>query len=197
MQLGFMQKADRIKEYAKTVLSEKRFAHTVNVAEEARRIAVLWGADADKAYLAGIIHDIAKEVPKSQALEALTRYGYNPDETERLNPELLHGKLAAYIAKDKFGIDDEEVLSAVAYHTTGRPAMSLLEKIIYVADFTEPGRCYPEADEIRRLADQNLDKAVLYQADMVIKFIVDKGRPLHVDTVNTRNYFLMKLKEEL
>ncbi len=197
MQLEFMQKADEIKEYAKIVLSEKRFVHTVNVAEEAKRLAAVWGEDTDRAYLAGIIHDIAKEVPKSQALKALLEYGYNPDETERQNPELLHGKLAAYMAKDKFGIDDAEVLSAVTYHTTGRPQMSSLEKIIYVADFTEPGRIYPEADKIRSLADRNLDKAVLYQSDMVIKFIIDKGRPLHIDTVNTRNYFLLKLKEEL
>ncbi len=189
-----MQKADEIKEYAKTVLSEKRFVHTANVAEEAKRLATVWGADADKAYLAGIIHDIAKEIPKSQALGTLTKYGYTPDETEKQNAELLHGKLAAYIVRDKFGIDDDEVLSAVSYHTTGRPGMSLLEKIIYVADFTEPARNYPEADEIRKLVDQNIDKAVLYQADMVIKFIIDKGRPLHTDTVNTRNYFLLKLK---
>lgn len=189
-----MQKADRIKEYAKTVLSEKRFAHTVNVAEEAKRLAAVWGTDLDRAYLAGIIHDIAKEVPKSRALADLIEYGYTPDETEKQNPELLHGKLAAYIAREKFGINDEEVLSAVAYHTTGRQEMSLLEKIIYVADFTEPGRTYPEADKIRKLADKNIDEAVLYQADMVIKFIIDKGRPLHIDTVNTRNYFLLKLK---
>ncbi len=189
-----MQKADEIKKYAKTVLSEKRFAHTVNVAEEAKRLATVWGADSDRAYLAGIIHDIEKEIPKSQALGILAEYGYIPDETEKQNPELLHGKLAAYIARDKFGIDDDEVLSAVAYHTTGRPGMSLLEKIIYVADFTEPARTYPEADGIRELADNNIDKAVLYQADMVIKFIIEKGRPLHIDTVNTRNYFLLKLK---
>ena len=197
MQLVFMQKADVIKEYTKNVLSEKRFVHTVNVAEEAKRLAAVWGEDTERAYLAGIIHDIAKEVSESKALNALAEYGYNPDETERQNPELLHGKLAAYIAKDKFGIDDAGVLSAVTYHTTGRPEMSLLEKIIYVADFTEPGRIYPEAEKIRNLAEQNIDKAVLCQADMVIKFIIDKGRPLHIDTVNTRNYFLLKLKEEL
>ncbi len=197
MQLEFMQNADKIKEYAKTVLSEKRFVHTVNVAEEAKRLAAIWGADTDRAYLAGMIHDIAKEVPKDMALETLAEYGYNPDETEKQNSELLHGKLAAYIAEDMFGIDDSEVLSAVAYHTTGRPEMSLLEKIIYVADFTEPGRTYPEAGKIRALAGENLDSAVLCQTDMVIKFIIDKGRPLHIDTVNTRNYFLLKLKEEL
>jgi len=189
-----MQNAEVIKEYAKIVLSDKRFVHTVNVAEEAKRLAVLWGADADSAYLAGIVHDIAKEIPKCQSLDALAEYGYRPDEIEKQNPELLHGKLAAYIARDKFGIDDEDVLSAVTYHTTGRPEMSLLEKIIYVADFTEPGRTFPEANEIRKLADQSIDKAVLYQADMVIKFIIDKGRPLHLDTVNTRNHFLLKFK---
>ena len=120
MQLGFMQKADNIKEYAKTVLSKKRFVHTVNVAEEAKRLAAIWGEDKTRAYLAGIIHDIAKEVPDKQALDKLTEYGYSPDETEKQNPELLHGKLAAYMAQDKFGVDDKEVLSAVAYHTTGQ-----------------------------------------------------------------------------
>ncbi len=192
-----MQKADIIKEYAKTVLSEMRFAHTVNVAEEAKRLASIWGADSDAAYFAGIIHDIAKEIPKGQMLDALAKYGYKPDDTEEQNPELLHGKLAAYIASDKFGVDNAEILSAVAYHTTGRPEMSLLEKIIYVADFTEPGRKYPEACKIRKLANENLDKAVLFQTDMVIKFVIDRGRVLHTDTVNTRNYFLFRLNEEL
>ncbi len=189
-----MKTVDEIRDYAKSVMSEKRFRHTENVAREARSLAEHWNVDGDSAYLAGLIHDIAKEIPYSDAIKMLEGFGYIPDDTERVNGALLHGPLAAYIARDEFGIGNEEILNAVRFHTTGRSDMSMLEKIIYVADFIEEGRTYPEADVIRKIAYEDIDKAVLCQADMVIKFIIDCGKVLHTDTVTTRNSFLMKNK---
>lgn len=189
-----MQKTDEIKEYAEKVLTRKRFAHTVSVADEAKRLALIWREDAEKAYIAGLAHDIAKEISGNEAVAMLAEFGYTPDETERLNTALLHGPLAAYMAEAKFGIKDRDILNAIRFHTTGRPDMSVLEKIIFVADFAEPLRPYPQAAEIRSLAEENLDKAVLTQADYVIKFIIDGGRVLHTDTVDTRNYYLMEIK---
>ncbi len=186
------QRIEKIREYAKSVLSEKRFVHTVNVAEEAKRLARIWGADCEAAYLAGMAHDIAKEIPFAEAFAMLKAYGYNPDPDEEKSPSLLHAPLAAYIAEDKFGVKRREVLDAIRYHTTGRCDMTLLEKIIYVADFTEPGRKYPQAKEVRDIADENLERAVLVQADAVIKFIIDRGDVLHNDTVKMRNYYLTK-----
>ncbi len=189
-----MHSVEEIKEYAKQILSEKRFAHTVSVADEAKRLALIWGADADNAYLAGIAHDIAKEIPRDEALRLLDEFGYASDETERMNTALLHGPLAAYIVKKEFDIDNSEILEAIRFHTTGRPDMSLMEKIIFIADFTEPLRRYPQAEEVRKLAERDLDSAVLCQTEYVIKFIIDSGRVLHHSTVDTRNYYLLKIK---
>ena len=191
-----MQNFDAIKDYAKNVLSEKRFVHTVNVAEEARRLALIWGEDPDKAYVAGLIHDIAKEIPFDEAKRLLEMaVGHMPTK-EELPDALVHGFLAAHIAKEHLGICDEDVLAAARSHTTGRVGMSTLEKIIYISDFTEPGRNFPEADEVRSLSEKSLDQAVLRESDFVIKFVIDSGKYLCTDTVMVRNSFLTKIKED-
>lgn len=187
-----MQKIEEIKDYAKSVLSEKRFAHTMGVAEEAKRLAEIWGADPEKAYLAGVIHDIAKELSKDEAKVLVAEANEADEFTDASDSVALHGFLAAHIAKTKFEITDEDVLAAVRYHTTGRIGMSLLEKIIYVADFTEPGRHYPQSKEVREISETDLDAAILREADYVIKFIIDSGRILHTSTVEVRNSFLTK-----
>ena len=185
-----MQKFDEIKKYAQSVMSDKRFAHTMGVAEEAEKLARVWGADPEKAYLAGLIHDIAKELPKEKVDRLLEEAGETERFKEPSEAVALHGFLAAYIARKELGISDEEVLDAAKYHTTGRLGMTLLEKIIYVADFTEVGRKYPQSKEVRELARENLDEAVLKEADYVIKFIIDSGRILCTSTVEVRNSFL-------
>ncbi len=190
------KKIDEIREYAESFLSEKRFRHTMNVAEEARRLAEIWGEDAEKAYVAGLIHDLGKEVPREETKRILFEKG-EIDEPSGAFPDVaLHGFLGAYIAKERFGICDEDILSAARYHTTGRLSMSLLEKIIYVADFTEPGRKFPQAAEVRKISERDIDEAVLREADYVIKFNIDAGRFLYLTTVEVRNSFLMKKKED-
>jgi len=183
-----MQKFDEIKNYARSVMSEKRFAHTMGVAREARRLAEIWGADPDRAYLAGLIHDIAKELSDEESEKLLAQAGID----SKIDRVAVHGFLAAYIAQKELGITDEEVLSAARFHTTGRVGMSLLEKIVYVADFTEEGRLYPQAKEVREISERDIDQAVLREADYVIKFIIDSGRVLCTTTVEVRNNFLLK-----
>ncbi len=186
-----MQDCEKIKNYAQSVLSEKRFAHTVNVAEEARRLALIWGVDPEKAYLAGLIHDIAKELSMEETQKLMEESDEN---LSAFDSVALHGFLAAYIAKTRLGVTDSEVLDAARYHTTGRVGMNMLEKIVYVADFTEPGRHYPQSAEVRKISERDIDEAVLREADYVIKFIIDSGRVLHTTTVEMRNSFLTKIK---
>ena len=190
-----MQKTDEIIQYLNDQLSEIRFRHTMGVAETAVSLAKKWGADAHKAYLAGLVHDCAKEISPKEAVRKLEDFGYIPDELELQASALLHAPLGAYLAKEVFGIHDEDVLNAVRYHTTGRVDMTLLEKIIYVADFIEPGRKYIEAELVRTLAETDIDAAVLKEADMFIKFTIDKGRMIHPDTILARNSMLKLIKE--
>ena len=185
-----MQSFDEIREFAKSVLSEKRFLHTLSVAEEAKELASIWGADSDKAYLAALIHDIAKEMSFEESKEILKKAGL-PNDFSR---PLIHGPVAEYMAREKFGIDDEDVLNAIRYHSTGRVGMSHLEKIIFVADFTEPGRIYQDSKEVRELSRKDLDDAMLLQCDRCIKFLIDTGKIVDTLTVDLRNSLIKQQK---
>ncbi len=187
-----MQSIEEITEYLKNNLSEKRFAHCMGVAKTAKSLAEMWGADSSSAFLAGLVHDCAKEVSYNTAIEKLTESGYAFDGTEKEFAMLIHAPCGAVLAKELFEIEDTEILNAVRYHTVGRPHMTVLEKIIYVADFIEPNRSFKEAEALRKLAFEDLDKAVLREADIVIKFNIDRGKAVHPHTVITRNYYLTK-----
>ena len=190
-----MQSINEITRYLKTNLSEKRFLHTLGVAETAEALAKRWGADCFKAFLAGLVHDCAKELPFDKTLNFLEESGYRITWLEESAPGILHAPLGAVLAKKLFGIEDESILDAIKYHTTGRENMTILEKIVYIADFIEPGREYSESKEVKKLADIDLDRAALMETDFVIKFTIDRGRTLHPDTIKTRNYLLRVIKE--
>lgn len=190
-----MQSIDEIIEYLKNNLSEKRFLHTIGVAETAKDLADRWGVDSSKAYVAGLVHDCAKEVPFVRTVELLEKSGVTLSLIEKNAPGILHAPLGAILAKEIFGIDDQEILDAVKFHTTGRENMSALEKVIYIADFIEPNRSYSESAEVREFAKTDIDKAALRETDMVIKFNIDKGKMLHPDTIHTRNYLLRVINE--
>ena len=190
-----MQSVDEIINYLKNNLSEKRFLHTMGVAKTAKSLAKAWDTDPDKAFVSGLVHDMAKEIPFDETLRLLEESGIKLSDLEKSIPGILHAPLGAVLAKRIFGIDDEEILDAVRFHTTGRANMSILEKIIYIADFIEPGRCYEEAEKVRELAFNDLDSAALLESNFVIKFTVDKMRALHPDTIHARNYLLKVTKE--
>ena len=175
----------------KNSLSERRYRHSVGVAEEAERLAKHYGADAEKAYLSGLIHDCTKEVPPEETIALLRNHGYMPIKEELASPTVLHGKLGAYFAKEKFGITDEEMLDALRYHTTGCAGMTLLMKIVFIADFIEPNRTYPDVEYLRKLTYQDLHAGMLFALDYTLEDLMRKKRAIHPDTVLCRNDLLI------
>ena len=148
-------------QYVKTRLSPRRYEHTKGVVEMAAELASIHGIDADKAFIAALFHDIAKELPAKQAFALCIANDIELDDFEKAHPGIIHGKVGAMILKKEWGIQDESILDSVRYHTIGRSHMSDLEKIIYLADMVERGRApYPGMEQIRRLAKHDLNKAM-------------------------------------
>lgn len=173
-------------------LSEKRYKHVLGVAETAKKLAKLNGADESKAELAAMLHDIAKEMPIDEQMKILKKNNFNITEIEKASPQVLHGFVGEFLAREKFNIDDEEVLKAVAYHTTGKANMAKLEKIIYIADYIEPTRNYPGVEILRETTYKDLDEGVLMGINNTIKLLVDKNGVIHPLTIEARNYLLIK-----
>ncbi|MCI8416131.1 MAG: HD domain-containing protein [Lachnospiraceae bacterium] len=150
-----------MKSYEKRIKHEmdsSRFEHTMGVMYTCAALAMRYGADIQQAMMAGLLHDCAKCIPNSKKLKLCEKHNISMTEVERRNPFLLHAKLGAFLAMHEYGVKDKEVVSAILNHTTGKPAMSLLDKIVYIADYIEPGRDKAvNLPEIRRLAFQDLD----------------------------------------
>ena len=172
------------------LLPEKRFAHSLGVQETAIKLAKHWGADENKASIAGLVHDCCKMLTLEEGKAIADKYNLVLDEISRNSRGLMHAPLGAAYAQHEFGIDDEEVLCAIRYHTTGKPDMTVLEKIIYVADYIEPTRKdYPWLEPLRVLAYENLNAAVLYGLDVSIAYVEDRNEPVDIITVEARNYY--------
>ncbi|MCQ2496701.1 MAG: nicotinate-nucleotide adenylyltransferase [Lachnospiraceae bacterium] len=161
-----IDKIEHAKEELQKVLSPHRYIHSLSVADFAAKLAIAHGYDVVKAYTAGILHDSAKYLTDEEILSEARRFGIVPDEIELAHPNnLLHGKIAAYYTKEKYGIDDEEIFGAIYYHTSNKPEMNTLEKIIALADMLEYGRTMhfkPSLDIIRSVASEDMDLALLY-----------------------------------
>lgn len=169
-------------------LDEERFAHTLGVMYTCAALAMAYGYDLDAAQAAGLLHDCAKCIPGEKKLELCTQYKIPVSDFEKQHSFLLHAKLGACIAKEKYGIEDGEILSAITYHTTGRSAMSLLEKILYIADYIEPMRDKAKnLSKIRALAFQDIDEC-LYE---ILKDTLDylQENPQDIDET-TKTAFL-------
>ena len=161
-----------IKKTVKKELSKERYQHTLGVAYTASCLAMRYGEDMERAYLAGLLHDNAKQIPDDEKTKLAEKLGIPISDAERENPSLLHAKLGAYYAESRFDITDPGILSAILYHTTGQPDMNLLEKIIFVADYIEPNRDRAKnLSELRALAFQDLDRAVLRIAQDTMTFV--------------------------
>ncbi len=188
-----MMEESKIKKYLENALSEKRFKHSLGVAEEAERLADKYGADKKKAYLAGLVHDVAKEIDTDSARNMLKdRFGIRVDPVTYNVPKLLHAPLGACLAQTEFGIFDAEILDAVKYHTTAKADMSLLTKIIYMADYIEPNRDFEGVEELRKQAYQDLDEAIITGLDYTISELLSDGKMFHPDTVHARNYLILQ-----
>lgn len=191
-----MLDTNSIMEYLKNNISDKRYSHSINVSSTAERLAGLYGCDSGKAGIAGLVHDCARELGREQLLASIEKEGIIVDRTTLKIKELLHGPAALNVCRRVFGIEDEEILNAVRYHTTGRENMTLLEKIIYLSDFIEPGRSFPGVEELRVLAGEDLDKALLMAFDSSIMYLVSRNGIIHTDTVLSRNYILEEVHKK-
>lgn len=176
----------------KSRLEESRFNHSLNVAESARELATLYGGDADKAYTAGLLHDVMKNASDEEQLGVLSEAGIELMPVERANKKLWHAVAGAAYVKFVMGIDDREIVRAVRYHTTGRAGMSQLEKIIYLADYISAERSYNGVEDMRRLCRENPDAAIEYALVFGIPDLVSKGRVIHPDSLDLYNEIIIK-----
>lgn len=175
---------------------ERRYFHTLGVVKEAVRLAPKFGVDTEKAKIAALLHDCAKNFDQDRFLDIAAEYGVTLDELTIKEPALVHAFLGAAVAYRDYGVTDKEVLDAIYYHTTARANMTQLEKLIYIADMIEPGRTMPQAEELRKMVEENTDDALIYAIDCSIKHVIKKGRLIHPDSIDARNY-LIERRDEL
>ena len=171
MKMTYQQAEDMVRQ----TLSPKRFQHTMNVKNLAVRMAQHYGVDTEKAALAAILHDSAKELPRTELLQIMQDNAIIKKGTQNRPEPVWHGICAAILAKTQWNVQDEEILSAIACHTTGKENMSKLDKILFLADMTSAERDYPGVEELRSLEMRNLDKAMIQALKMTISFVEQKN----------------------
>lgn len=189
-------KAEEYKSVIKQRLSEHRYIHSLNVADAAEMLAKKYGANVDKAYIAGILHDITKQEAVEKQIEIIETGGGKLLPLEKFTPLVYHQISGMYYCKNVLGVDDEEVLGAIRWHTTGKSDMTLLEKVVFTADFISADRNYPDVDVMRGLANESLEKAMLYSLKYTICDLAQKGNVIHPDTLNCYNYILQNNTEK-
>ncbi|MCL6500976.1 MAG: bis(5'-nucleosyl)-tetraphosphatase (symmetrical) YqeK [Candidatus Pacearchaeota archaeon] len=182
-------------EIVKKQLTDHRYQHTLGVMETAIALAKQYGVDEKKAELAAIFHDYAKFRPKEEMKRIILEQNM-PNDLLLHNTELWHAPVGAYLVQTEVGINDEDILNAIRYHTSGRSDMTLLEKIIYIADYIEPGRIFPGVEEVRELAKHDLDEALIQALKNTIQFLLKKNQPIYPTTIDTYNALMMKKKGE-
>ena len=176
------------KKLVKARLSEKRWTHTKNVKKMAVKLAKRWGADPEKAAMAAILHDSAKELPKQELLQIFADNAIIAENAPARPSPVWHGIAAAILAETQWGITDPEILSAIRCHTTGKPGMSKLDKIIYLADMTSAERGWPGVDDLRALEMQDLDRALCDALKRSSDFVEEKGGALDPESVAAYEY---------
>ena len=184
-----MESFEKVYEVVKSKLSEKRFYHSICVMERAIEYAEIYGVNVEQAKLVGIAHDVLKETPKEYRIIEAKELGVELDDIEIKALSLIHSKTGAKFCEKRFGFS-EEMCDAIKYHTTGRPNMSTLEKILYLADCTGKDRTYEEAKIGYEIAKKDLDKAMQYFLGKTIEWILEDKSIIHLDTVKAYNFFL-------
>lgn len=177
---------ERLRPVALSYLRHKRIPHVLGTEQEAIRLAERYGADVGKARTAALLHDCTKKLDMDGQLALCRKYGIELDELERGALKLLHAKTGAALARDVFGVDDE-IYHAIWWHTTGHAGMTLLEKIIYLADYIEPSRDFPGVEDLRRVSCRDIDSGVLMGLEMTIREMTEMGNPVHRATIEARD----------
>lgn len=173
-------------------LRPDRYEHSLCVADEAKRLALRWGVDPEKAYTAGLLHDIMKHTKHEQQLQILKDFGILLDAVAHSSPKLWHAISGAAYVEKLLGVDDPEIVSAIRYHTTGRAAMTPMERVLFLADFTSADRDYDDVDVMRRLVDEDPDAAMRYALSYTVRELARGGSPIHPDTIAAYNELALK-----
>ena len=174
------------------ILKPKRYLHVLGVEFTCASLAMKYHADIKKAQIAGLLHDCAKNLSDEIQLNECTKYNLSVTEVETRVPQLLHSKLGAYYAKTLYGVEDQTILDAITYHTTGRPGMTLLEKIVFVADYIEPSRPADKMrglDIIRTMAFEDLDHAIVLIVRNTLDYVSSIQGEIDQTSVDTLNYY--------
>ena len=185
---------ENYKEILRERLNDHRYYHSLCVADEAKRLAHLYGGNAEKCYLAGLLHDITKNSDRQEHLHFFETFGIMLSDVEKNAEKLWHAMSGSGYLKHVLKINDEEILDAVRYHTTAKANMSLTAKILYLADFTSKDRDYPDVNVIRALVDKSLDEAFIYALKYSIIDLTEQSRAIHPDTVEAFNQSVLKLE---
>lgn len=181
----------------KKELDEDRYQHTLGVMYTSASMAMRYGADVTQALLAGLLHDCAKCIPGDKKIHLCEKYGFPVSDVEYENPGLLHARLGAYLAEKKYHIHDREIIHAISSHTTGRPGMSLLEKIVFIADYIEPGRReLPNMKEVRPLAFKDIDQCLYRILEDSLVYLNSRNISVDPMTQKTYDYYKNELKKE-
>ena len=178
---------EKLRPTALSFLKHARIPHVLGTEQEAVRLALRYGADVDRARTAALLHDCTKRLEMDEQLALCAQYGIKLDELEQQALKLLHAKTGAAVARDRFGVDDE-IYSAIFWHTTGHADMTLLEKVIYLADYIEPTRSFPGVDTLRAACYEDLDKGLLMGLEMTVEEMKERGNPVHSATLAAIEY---------
>ncbi|MGF0032874.1 bis(5'-nucleosyl)-tetraphosphatase (symmetrical) YqeK [Bariatricus sp. SGI.154] len=190
-------KISKIRRKLMTELDKERYEHTLGVMYTAASMAMCHNEDIEKALLAGLLHDCAKCIPGDTKIKLCKKYHLNVSEVEKANPSLLHAKLGAFLAAKKYHIKDRDVINAIASHTTGCPNMTLLDKIIYIADYIEPGRKeLPNMAEVRKLAFTDIDACLYRILEDSLVYLNSKNISVDPMTEKTYLYYKKQLDKE-
>lgn len=188
-------KLEKMRSLLQKALPEKRFLHSVAVYESALELAKahrVGKETSEKIAVAALLHDCGREVPTKESVAKAKELGLFPDPVECNQPILLHSKLGVIYAQKKYGVKDEEILDAIAFHTTGKADMSVVAMIVFLADMVEPGRAFPGVEELRRLAVKDLEEAMLAAYANTTGYLLENGLLIHPRCIEGYNQLLLK-----
>lgn len=188
---------EELRDRVRKRMREKRYIHTLGVEEKVVELAEKYRADIEKCRIAAILHDVAKEM-QIDKMKDICQKNFSEElskEDMEIN-EILHGFAGCIIARDEFGITDEDILNGIKYHTVGKRGLSLLGRIIYIADGIEKNRDYPAVDEIRREVEKDLDKGIILEIDRKVEYLTERKGKIHKNTVEMREWLKKKQPKE-
>ncbi len=185
----------KIQEKVKEILPEKRYQHTLRVVETAKALAKRFGGDMDQVEIAALLHDVAKFFEKERMETIILNEPAISNEYLNFHLSLWHAPVGFVVARKDFNVEDPDILNAIAYHTTGRVGMSHLEKLVFLADYIEPGRNFPGVEEVRDYAKRDLDQAIALTLKNTVQFLVSRNSQVYPDTIHAYNEFLVCLKD--